>query len=293
VSHNSLAEVRPLAAREVDAAGEILYAAFSRAAGGRGFPPPWPSPQEAAQLSADYLASDPEGSMGAFDEGRLVGVGFLRRRGEVATLGPLAAAAPNRGVGSALLDALVDYADHHECRAIRLFQDGWNPDSFALYAGRSFSVVDVVACIERSAASPPRIDGSRGLEVAPFKPSDLPEICALDVRLTGLDRRGDLETSLKLVARRRGAIVAFAGCHGAMIGPVLALDVADLGGLTARLLAEIRGPASARLSTAAPTAMLAALALGFRVVSVGTVMSRGIGPPARPPQLYGMWPEIL
>jgi GNAT superfamily N-acetyltransferase len=291
--NRTTAEVRPLANGEVEAAGEILYAAFAQAAGGRGFPPPWPSAQEAAQLAAEYLASDPDGALGAFNDGRLTGVGFLRRRGEVATLGPLAAATPNRGVGSALLDALVAHADHHECRAVRLFQDGWNPDSFALYAGRSFSVVDVVACIERSASTPPRIDGSRGLEVTPFKAADLPEICAMDIRLTGLDRRADLEAGLKLVARRRGVIVGFAGCHDAMIGPVLSLDVADLGGLVARLLAEVRGPAAARLSTAAPTAMLAALALGFRVVSVGTVMSRGIAPPARPPQLYGMWPEIL
>ncbi len=175
---------------------------------------------------------------------------------------------------------------------MRLFQDGWNPDSFALYAGRSFAVVDVVACVERT-IPPPKVDSSRGLEVTAYRALDLAELAALDLRLTGLERREDLAATVKLVARRRGQVVGFLGAAGAALGPALALDAADLGMLIARALPDLGGKATARLSTAAPTAMLMALGLGFRVTSVGNVMVRGLAPPARPPQLFSIAPEIL
>jgi hypothetical protein len=116
---------------------------------------------------------------------------------------------------------------------------------------------------------------------------------AFDLRLTGLERHQDLEQIVRLVARRRGAVVGFLGMQRGLLGPAVALDVADLGALIARALAEAGTHATARLSTAAPTAMLAALGLGFRVVEVGLVMSRGIQPPSRSPQLYSIVPEVL
>jgi hypothetical protein len=240
-----------------------------------------------------YHAGEPEGAVAAELDGRVVGVGFVRKRGEVATIGPLASAAKGRGVGSILLDELIARADGWGCQAIRLYQDAWNPDSFALYAGRSFAVVDVVARIERPAGPSARADSSRGLEIAPFRPQDLPSLLALDLRLTGLERRDDLEKLVRFVARRRGEAVGFLGMRGGLLGPALALDVADLGALIARAIVEAGTHVSARLSTAATTAMLAAFGLGFRVGEVGLVMSRGIQPPARPPQLYSIAPEVL
>lgn len=286
--------IRLLRAAEADAAGEILHLAFKRAADARGFPPAWATPREAALLAGLYGDSDPEGAVAAEDaEGRLCGVGFLRRRGEVATLGPLASAVPNRGIGGAILDDLITRAEGWGCAAIRLYQDAWNPASFALYASRAFSASDVVARIERPAVAPPRLQGARGLELGPLRREDLPELVALDLRLTGLEREGDLADSVQLVARRRGSVVGFLGRRGGLIGPALALDVADLGVLLARALADGDGPVSGRLSTAAPTAVLAVLALGFRIVELGTLMTRGATPPARPPQLYSILPEVL
>ena len=151
-----------------------------------------------------------------------------------------------------------------------------------------------MAWVERAPAAPPRLDGARGLEVSAFRTSDLPELLALDLRLTGLERRDDLASGTRLVARRRGQMVGFLGIAGHMIGPALALDVADLGALIARALHELaEARVYARLSTAAPTAMLVALGLGFRVASIGNLMVRGLAPPARPPQLFGVVPEIL
>jgi hypothetical protein len=286
-------KLRSLERRDLEMSGVVLYESFARAARERGYAPPWADVAEATKVAERCLAEDAHGGVVADVDGAIAGVGFVRRRGEIATIGPLAAAAPRRGTGGQILDELVARAEGHGVAAIRLYQDGWNPDSFALYAGRSFAALDVIARIERPPGPPPRIDGARGLEVAPFRAADLPEVAALDARLSGLDRRGDLAGQVKLVARRRGALVGYLGAAGDLLGPALALDVADLGALIARALGDLQGTAVARLSTAAPTAVLAALGLGFRVTALGTLMVRGLSPPARPPQLYSIVPEIL
>jgi hypothetical protein len=284
--------VRALRAADVEPAGSLLYDQYARAAGERGFPPPWGSAREASLLVSLYRETEPEGAVVQEADDGLCGVGFVRRRGEIASLGPIAAR-PGAGAGSKLVEELITRAEGWGCAAIRLYQDAWNPRSFALCATHGFAVVDVVAHVTRPAVQPPRIDAARGLEMTPFKRSDLPELVGLDLRLTGLERPGDLEAGVKLVARRRGSVVGFLASRGGILGPALALDVADLFALVARTIADTKEHVSARLSTAAPTALLAAFALGFRVVEVGTIMSRGVAPAARPPQLYSILPEIL
>jgi len=286
-------KLRTLEPRDVEVAGILVHEAYARSARDHGRPPPWPDAAETTRLVRRYLDEDPHGGVVADVDGAVAGVGFVRRRGEAATVGPLAVAAPRRGTGGQLLDELVARAEGQGAAALRLFVEGWNADAFALFSGRSFTPGDVVAALERPGGAAPRIDAARGLEVAPFRPGDLDELTALDTRLTGLERRQDLETLVRLVARRRGALVGYLGVSGNRLGPALALDVADLGGLVARALADVQGAAAARLSTAPPTAMLAALGLGFQVSAVGMLMVRGVAPPARPPQLYSIVPEVL
>jgi hypothetical protein len=283
-------KLRPLEPRDLDLAGVLLYEAFARAARSRGQPAPWPDAHAARALAESYR----DGGLVADVDGAVAGVGFARRRGDVATVGPLAVAAPGRGTGGLLLDELVATAEGQGAVSVRLFHDG-APDSFALLSGRSFAPIDVVACLERPAGAAPRLGASRGLEVTPYRAADTDEIASLDQRLTGGARKDDLAAQVRLVARRRGAIVGYLGVGAGrgVLGPALALDVADLGALIARALADVDGPAQTRLSTAAPTAMLAALGLGFRVTALGTVMVRGVSPPARPPQLYATMPEVF
>lgn len=286
-------KLRGLEKRDLEIAGVLLYESFARATRERGQSPPWADAGETMRLAERYLGDELGESIVADVDGAVAGVGFARRRGEAATVGPIAVAAPRQGIGGQILDELVARAEAQGAAAIRLFVDGGNADAFALFAGRSFGALDVVAAMERPAGPAPRIDGARGLEVSAFRDADVAEMAALDLRLCGLDRRGDLTTQARLVARRRGAVVGFLCAEGGALGPAVALDVSDLGGLMARALAQIPGRAVARLSTATPTAMLVALGLGFRVTGVGTLMVRGVSPPARPPQLYSMVPEVL
>jgi hypothetical protein len=279
-------ETRTLGAKDLPAAGALLHAAYDRAARERNLPPRFHSAAEAAEVAESLWREEKEGAVVALGEGGLAGVGFARRMGDWAALGPIASATSGQGAGGALVDDLCARAEGWGAGSIRASFDAGEPRAFALFAGRSFAVVDTAARLLRGALPAPRVDGARGLEIAAPRPADLEGMVELDRRLTGLERGPELGKVVTLCARRRGAVVGFLSARAGQLGPGLALDVADLGVLMARALADHAGPAAAFLSSAAPTAMLAAMGLGFQVVGVEIVAVRGLAPPARPPQLY-------
>lgn len=281
-------EHRPLAAADEAAAAAILVAGAevnARRGGARIMP------DAAKALVVGARAADPHGAIVGTIDGKIVSVGFARRRGEVAAIGPLAVAEPGQGHGGVLLDELLSRVEHAGATGVRALVEGANPEAFALLASRAFAPIDTACRLFRAPGAPPKIDAARGLEVAPPTPADAGALAELDLRLTGLERPAVLAKATH-VARRRGAIVGFLVGAGGVIGPAVALDVVDLAGLVARALPAT--PALTLASTAAGgPALLALFALGFRVLDSGTVLSRGVGPPARPPQLYGIDPELF
>lgn len=305
--------VRNLRPADLDHAGAVLHAAFASVAEEHGYRPPWPDEQRARALLEEYARPDIGDVLVAEEGGVVIGVGAVRIRGEVASIGPIATFVAGRGVGSAVLDGLLSRADDRGALATRLYVDGWNPSAYALYAGRGFGVVDVVAHIERPPGPGPQLGNSRGLEVRPFEDRDLDELSRFDTKLTGHDRRLDLRACVRLVARRRGALVGYLGATRdvqadtarASLGPALAVDASDLVTLVANALLTTDSGAPwmagnpvlrARLSTSAtsaPAVSMAALGMGFQIREIGIVMSRGAPPPTRSPQLYGLHPELL
>lgn len=289
----------------MEAAGTLLYQAYERSASARGFAVPWTDEARARALLERYRDAASARVVVAEEGGALVGVGTLRLRGEVATLGPIAAYIEGRGIGGALVDELLRRADEAGALAQRLYVDAWNAAAYALHAGRGFGVVDTAILIERAPAAAPAVESARGLEVRAFESRDLDELQRLDHKLTGHERPGDLAELVCLVARRRGDVVGYLGARESqgvtLLGPAAAVDVSDLFTLLTHALshsdASHRIPADlpqrARLSTTAPAASMAALGLGFRIQSLGVVMSRGAPPPARPPQLYSLEPDIV
>jgi len=308
--------IRGLLPADLDVAGAIAFQAYGRTAVHGDTLVPWLDESRAAAALAaarhrqDQLVVAEEG-------GAVVGVGAVRLRGEVASLGPIATYVEGRGIGGALLDALVGRADEAGARSHRVYVPGGNPAAYALCAGRGFAVTDVVVGIARDARAALPPGNRRGLEVRRFQSGDLDELARLDERLTGHERRSDLAESVALVARRRSAMVGYLAMtrtgDSMQLGPAVAVDTSDLFTLVAHVLGdgpdEPDGPelddavaaaaagnggtAYARLSTAPPAASIAALALGFQIRGMGVVMSRGGPPPARPAQLYGITPEVL
>ncbi|MFH0903450.1 MAG: hypothetical protein V2A73_22705 [Pseudomonadota bacterium] len=284
--------IRELRDNELTAAAGCLHDACAEAARACGSYPPWTDASQAAALAAEYLELEPAGALVATTGGCLTGVGFVRHLGEAATIGPFAARIGSKGVGSSMLDELIARAEGWGCASIRLFLSSWNTRAFALCSTKGFAVVDVAAHVRRPCCPLPRFGAARGLEMVPYRSSDADEVLTLDRRLTGLERIPELERAVCLVARRRGSLVGFVARKDDFVGPALALDVSDLGILIAKALGD-NAPAACRISTAAPTAMLAVLGLGFAVEEIVLVMSRGVLPPARPPQLYSPWPGVV
>jgi ribosomal-protein-alanine N-acetyltransferase len=291
----------------MEAAAALLYRAFESSASTHGFPAPWASEAQARGLLERYREAATGRVLVAEEGGAVVGVGAVRLRGEVATLGPIATYIQGRGIGGALVDELLRRADEAGALAQRLYVDAWNPAAYALYTGRGFGVVDTVVHVERAPGPGPALESARGLEVRAFEARDLAEVQRLDRKLTGHDRPEDLSAHVRLVARRRGDVVGFLGAAEAgdeiLLGPALAVDASDLFTLITHALhageAGAQGWSAvgrhlrARLSTTAPAASMAALGLGFRIRELGVVLSRGAPPPARPPQLYSIDPEIV
>jgi GNAT superfamily N-acetyltransferase len=273
------AEVRALPVAQDGTAAELLAAAW---------PARVPDLAAAGAFVSGARRRQAEGLLGAFAGGALVGVAALHPVGDVAEVVALAAFPAGRGTGAALLEAACELAEEWGAHAVRLRAPAGDPAALALCSARSFAVVDVAVRVTRPEASPPRLDAARGLEIGALKASDAGAIAEMDRRLTGLDRSAHLAGGAVLVARRRGTVCGFMAHEKGRLGPALAMDVADLGVLMARGLAEQGGGAGtvATLSTAAPTALLAASALGFRIDAVELVLTRGPAPPARPPQLY-------
>jgi ribosomal protein S18 acetylase RimI-like enzyme len=303
-------DIRTLKPADLEVTAALLYRSFESLASAHGFPAPWATEAHARAVLERYRESATGRVLVAEEGGAVVGVGAVRLRGEVATLGPIATYIQGRGIGGALVDELLLRADEAGAVAQRLYVDAWNPAAYALYTGRGFGVVDTVVHMERAPAPGPALESARGLEVRAFEARDLDEVQRLDRKLTGHDRPEDLGTHVRLVARRRGDVVGYLGAAGAsgagdaiLLGPAVAVDASDLFILIVHALhageAGAQGWSAAgrslraRLSTTAPAASMAALGLGFRIRELGVVLSRGAPPPARPPQLYSIDPEIV
>lgn len=309
-------KVRTLEPSELEFVGALLFQVFNRIAEQHGYRPPWTDEGTAAGLLSRYRRVEPDLVVVAEEGGAVIGVGAARVRGEVATIGPIAAYVEGHGVGGGIIEELISRAESAGAMATRLYVDGWNPSAYALYAGRGFAAIDNAMHLERKPGPVAALDSSRGLEVRPAEARDFDAIQRLDHRLTGHDRGDDLSRMVRLVARRRGDVVGFLGAQQVdgvtRLGPGAAVDGSDLVTLIAGALAAANGnpdgstDAAAdptgiggedilemRLSTAASAVSMAVLGLGFRVRELGVVMSRGALPPARPPQLYSIDPEIL
>ncbi len=306
-------DVRALDPADIDDAATILREAFENVYRQRGHSPPFPSQESAAWLCRAYLDLDPEGCLVAETTGtsrarwrRLEGVGFMRRRGDVASIGPLAARPGTEpGVGRALMRRMTYLA--RGTTSLRLFQDSFNPRSFGLYARLGFAVREVAPCLTAERLLPPAAPPP---QVRTLSTADLPAVERYDLARCGADRSCDL----RLLACSGSALVhagdgprtvdgtAGAGLNGyvffrslparVIIGPAVADSTDVLCALVDGIANVLRGsPAVVRCSSAVPI-LQRCFERGFRVEHVGNLMVAGDYQPP-PAQLYALFPESL
>ena len=277
-------KVRTLESTDLEAAGALLFQVFKRAADQYGYTAPWGSEDKAGALLSVHARAESDFAVVAEEGGAVIGVGTARVRGEVASIGPVAAYVEGHGIGGAIMDELLARVDGAGALASRLYVEAWNPAAYALYAGRGFAVIDNAIQVERPPGPAPALDSSRGLEVRPAEAGDLEALRRLDHRLTGHDRgqgpRRGGPPGRPPARRYRGVSRGAEQVDGASwLGPAAAVDASDLVTLLAGALAAansdgarrprgspVTQPMAARLSTTAPAVSMAAIGLGFRVL---------------------------
>jgi hypothetical protein len=184
------------------------------------------------------------------------------------------------------------------CNSVRLFQDGFNPDSFGLYTSLGFSVRDVAPYLlavemEPASQAPP--------DIRPGRSDDLDDVVELDRRLIGADRRRDIEflfvTGTVLVLERRRALEGFLFLRAlparAVLGPAVATSEEALVALIDAASLSLPGRSAVMRASAASTVVLQrTFERGFRVDHLGNLMVAGPRP-SPPAQLYALFPESL
>ena len=186
-----------------------------------------------------------------------------------------------------------------DCDSLRLFQDGFNPDSFGLYTELGFVVRDVAPYLLAVELTPP----ARGTspDIRPGRAEDRAALEELDRRLVGADRARDIQflaaTGTVLVFEKRRAIEGFLFLRAlparAVVGPAIATSEEVLCALVDAASAALPGRSAVmRASSSSPAVVRRAFDRGFRVDHLGNLMVAGrmALPPA---QLYALFPESL
>ncbi|MDR3545046.1 MAG: GNAT family N-acetyltransferase [Candidatus Limnocylindrales bacterium] len=174
--------------------GRICYEAFATVAARHGFPPDFPTVAAAAE-PIRYLIDHPRiyGVVAECD-GWILGSNFLDERSTIAGLGPISVdpAAQDRGVGRALMTAVLDRAVERRTPGVRLIQIAYHNRSLSLYAKLGFDIRGSFAAMygEPLGITMP------GYAVRTATSDDEATCNALCIRVHGHDRAGEVREAI-------------------------------------------------------------------------------------------------
>jgi predicted N-acetyltransferase YhbS len=174
--------------------GRICYEAFATVAAHHGFPPDFPTVAAAAE-PIRYLVNHPRiYGVVAEGDGHILGSNFLDERSTISGLGPISVdpSAQDRGVGRALMTAVLDRAVERRAPGVRLIQIAYHNRSLSLYAKLGFAIRGSFAAMY---GEPLEIT-MPGYAVRPATSDDEAACNALCIRVHGHDRAGELREAI-------------------------------------------------------------------------------------------------
>jgi GNAT superfamily N-acetyltransferase len=187
-------ELRPPTAEDVSELGRICYEAFKDISDRHHFPPDF----ESVALPRMFIGlliqrEDVFGVKASFD-GQLAGSNFLMTSDEVGGVGPITIEVPlqGRGIGRALMQAVLDHARETNTQMVRLVQDSFNLTSLSLYASVGFDVKAPLILMQPQPAAEP------DPTVRPMTKDDLPAVEDLSRRIYKISRRNEVEGFLPM-----------------------------------------------------------------------------------------------
>jgi GNAT superfamily N-acetyltransferase len=186
--------LRPGLRTDMPECGRVCYDAFDSIATRHGFPPEYPSVEVASTLVSELIEHPGFFALVAECDGLVVGSGFLDERSTIVGVGHVTVA-PNmqgRGVGRALMTALLQRCAERQVPGVRLLEAAYKNRSICLYAKLGFDVREPIAVMQ---GDPLRLRVP-GYDVRAATVADFDTCNALCLRVHGHDRRGELSEAL-------------------------------------------------------------------------------------------------
>ena len=211
----------------------------------------------------------------AESEGRIVGSNCLDERAAIAGVGPITVDpnVQNRGVGRALMEAVLGRAEARRAAGVRLVQAAFHNRSLSLYARLGFDIREPLSCIQGKC----RERELSPCAVRPAESADLEACNVLARRIHGFDRGADLAEAVQegtaRVVERGGRITGYASAL-AFFGHTTAETNLDLEALIAS--ADGFGGPGILVPSRNHALLRWCLANGLRVVQPMTLMSIGL-----------------
>jgi GNAT superfamily N-acetyltransferase len=280
--------IRDVLPADADECGRIIYTSFQTLADRHGFPRDFPSVEVARRVAA-MLIDHPSVQGVVAEEGeQVVGCNFIDLRPPVAGIGPIAVdpETQDRGVGRALMQAVIHRAEAQGLRNLRLVQAAYHNRSLCLYTRLGFQVRAPLSVMQGPALNL----RFPGYEVRPAAPADLDPCNRLCRAVHGFDRGAELADALAAgtatVVEHLGRVAGYATAVGFFAHAV----AADNQALAALIAAAPEFPGPGFLLPSQNHEIFAwCLENGLRLVMQMTLMSIGLCNEPR-----GAWlPSIL
>jgi len=270
-------------AEHIPALGRICFDAFGALQDRHGVARDFDTPELATQVVGLFGTHPGFWGVAAEDRGQLVGSNFISFLDDVSGIGPITIRpdAQARGVGRALMQAVLDEASRRGVAQVRLMQEAINTTSLSLYTKLGFDWRD--ACALMTLPDPADLPGAR-----PMTPDDLAAVDRLSQTYYHASRRNECEAWLRIglqgfVLDRGGATVAY--YFPGFIGHGHAASDADMAGLMAHAARYAPPPFQKSLVPLSETSLQRdLLRRGARTIKLFNYMT--VGPFERP---TGAW----
>ena len=270
-------EIRLMRQEDVETCGRICYEAFKTIAGRHNFPPDFPSPEAAIQLSQALFANPQVFSIVAESDGQVVGSNHLWEYDAIRAVGPITInpGFQSKGTGRKLMEAVIERGQ--ASAGIRLVQDSFNATSLALYASLGFDVKEPLVMMEGA------IKGElpSGIEVRPIQEEDFAACAELSRTAHGFERVNELRNLppflTSYVAVRGGRVTAYTSApHFWALNQAVAESEEDMQAVLMGV-GNLSGeqPLSFLLPTRRTDLFRWSLKNGMRVIKPMTLMARG------------------
>jgi GNAT superfamily N-acetyltransferase len=210
------ATIRSAVPFDVENCGRVIYTAFQTLADHHRFPRDFPSAEVATGLATMLLNHPAFHGVVAEENGRFLGCNFVDLRPPVAGIGPIALdpAAQNRGVGRALMQAVIDRAAAQGVSGIRLVQAAYHNRSLCLYTKLGFQTRAPLSVIQ----GPPLGIHFPGYNVRPATQADIPACNRLCRQVLGFGRGAELGDAIgagtAMVVEHLGRLTGYATALG-------------------------------------------------------------------------------